>query len=168
MASKSAAKLKVVDRQTKKMTKDQMRGELEKLVSNAKETMAYGIGIQVDQSTRFDSLLAIHDSFARFHGDGCELDVETATKVAEDMRDLLGKVAHVVDGITLDSVIEGEGNPIDGLIPETDASDWDYILVAAILFSAIRPWGEQLDSLRQQVMMRAHELGYIEEAEDGE
>lgn len=168
MASKSAAKFKPVESKPKKMTREQMREELEKLVDNAKQSITYSIGIQIDQCERFDNLLAIHDSFARFHGDGYKLELDEAFRIAEWMSNLLKQVKDAVCDLTFDSIIEDGSNPIDKLIPETGTSDWDSVLVAAILFSAIRPWGEQLDSLRQQVMMRAHELGYIEEEKDGE
>lgn len=161
---KSAAKLKVVDAEPK-MTEEQMVGQLQKIMDDAKLAIDKSISIQIEQTMRFDNLLAIHDSFIRFGFDECR--IEKARSVAARMKHVLADVQATVAGLGLDAMAAKEyANPIDGYVPETEKDDgWEEILADALVFSAIRPWGESLDNLHQQLVTKAYEIGYYKDGE---
>ena len=161
---KSAAKLKVVDAKTE-LTEEQMVEQLQKILDDAKLAIDKSISIQIDQTMRFDSLLAIHDSFIRFGFEECHID--KARRVALRMKYVLADIQAVVADLGLDAMAAKEyTNPIDRFVPETEEDDeWDEVLTDALVFSAIRPWGENLDNVHQQLITKAYEIGYYKEDE---
>lgn len=161
---KSAAKLKVVDTKAE-LTEEQMAEQLQKILDDAKLAIDKSIYIQIEQAMRFDSLLAIHDSFIRFGFESCS--IIKARSVAGRMKDILADIQAVVAELTLDAMAAKDyANPIDSFVPETDEDDgWEEILEDALVFSAIRPWGENLDNVHQQLITKAYEIGYYKEDE---
>lgn len=161
---KSAAKLKVVDPK-EELTEEQMVEQLQKILDDAKLTIDKSIAIQIDQTMRFDNLLAIHDSFIRFGFDECRID--KARSVAARMKVVLADIQVVVAELDLDIMAAKEYvNPIDRFVPETEEDDeWDEVLTDALVFSAIRPWGENLDNVHQRLIAKAYEIGYYKEDE---
>ena len=166
MANKSAAKLKVADRKTE-LTEEQKLKILSSEVDNFKKIAPMNIDILIAQCHRFDNLLAIHDSFARFE-DGDLISIEEAKRIADTMVEMMLRGKEIIDGITLDDIMaEDFANPMDELIPSKDPESWHEAVTQAILFSAIRPFGEQVDGLVGQVRQKAAEIGYGQkEAED--
>lgn len=161
---KSAAKLKVADAKAE-LTEEQMVEQLQKILDDAKLTIDKSISIQIDQTMRFDSLLAIHDSFIRFGFEECHIN--HARSVALRMKYVLADIQAVVADLGLDAMAAKEYvNPIDRFVPETEEDDeWDEVLTDALVFSAIRPWGENLDNVHQQLVTKAYEIGYYKEDE---
>lgn len=161
---KSAAKLKIADEKPE-LTEEQMVGQLQKIMDDAKLAIDKSISIQIDQTMRFDNLLAIHDSFIRFGFDECRIG--KARPIAARMKRVLVEIQAVVADLGLDAMAAKEyANPIDGYVPETGEDDgWEEILADALVFSAIRPWGESLDNLHQQLVTKAYEIGYRKDGE---
>lgn len=159
MANKSAAKLKVAEKKTE-MTEEQKRKILDHEVENFKKIVPMNIDILINQCTRFDNLLAIHDSFARFE-DGDHISIDEAKDIASTMAEMMQRGKEIVADITLDDILsEGFSNPMDELIPGNDPESWHEAVTQAIMFSAVRPFGEQVDSLVGQVIQKAAEIGY--------
>ena len=161
---KSAAKFKIADAKAE-LTEEQMVEQIQKILDDAKLAIDKSISIQIDQTLRFDSLLAIHDSFIRFGFDSC--DIDKARSVADRMKVVLADIQVVIAELDLDTMAAKEyANPIDEFVPETDETDgWEEILEDALVFSAIRPWGENLDNVHQQLITKAYEIGYYKEDE---
>lgn len=161
---KSASKLKIADAKAE-LTEEQMVERLQKILDDAKLTIDKSISIQIDQTMRFDNLLAIHDSFIRFGFESC--DIDKARSIASRMKCVLADIQVVIAGLDLDTAAAKEYvNPIDRFVPETDEDDdWEEILADALVFSAIRPWGENLDNVHQQLIAKAYEIGYYKEDE---
>ena len=161
---KSAARLKIADAKVE-LTEEQMNEQLQKILDDAKLAIDKSISIQIEQTMRFDNLLAIHDSFIRFGFDECRID--KARSVANRMRHVLADIQVVVAGLGLDAMAAKEYvNPIDGYVPKTEEDDgWEEVLADALVFSAIRPWGENLDNLHQQLITKAYEIGYYKDGE---
>lgn len=161
---KSAAKFKIADDKAE-LTEEQMVERLQKILDDAKLAIDKSISIQIDQAMRFDNLLAIHDSFIRFGFE--EYHIDRARLVALTMKDVLADIQAVVADLGLDEMVVKEyTNPIDRFVPETEEDDeWDEVLADALVFSAIRPWGENLDNVHQQLVAKAYEIGYYKEDE---
>ena len=114
---KSAAKLKVVDAKAE-LTEEQMVEQLQKILDDAKLAIDKSISIQIDQTMRFDSLLAIHDSFIRFGFEECHIN--HARSVALRMKYVLADIQAVIADLSLDAMAAKEyTNPIDRFVPET-------------------------------------------------
>lgn len=161
---KSAARLKIADAEVE-LTEEQMVEQLQKILDDAKLAIDKSISIQIDQTMRFDNLLAIHDSFIRFGFESCSID--KARSVADRMKHVLADIQVVVAELGLDAMAAKEyANPIDAYVPETeDDDDWEEVLADALVFSAIRPWGENLDNIHQQLITKAYEIGYYKDGE---
>lgn len=166
MSNKSAAKFKVAEKKPE-LTEEQKRRLLEKEVDGFKTIAPMNLNIMIDQCPRFDNLLAIHDSFARFEG-GDYISIEEAKYIAATMVEMMERGKEIIASIDLDAVMaEDFSNPMDELIPAGEPENWHEAITQAILFSAIRPFGEQVDGLVGQIRQKAAEIGYgQEEAED--
>lgn len=164
MTKKSAAKFEIADPK-KKLTEEQMNEQLQKILDDAKLSIDKSITIQIDQTTRFDNLLAIHDSYIRFGFDTC--DISTARSVAMRMKAVLADIQAVIADLDLATMVSKMyANPLDVFVPETEDDDeWSQVLEDALVFSAIRPWGDSLDGIHQQLVTKAHEIGFYEDEE---
>ena len=77
------------------------------------------------------------------------------------MVELLQRSKVIIAALTLDAIMaEDLSNPMDELIPTGDPEDWHEAIIHAVLFSAIRPFGEQVDGLVGQIRQKAEEIGY--------
>lgn len=167
MASKSAAKLKVAEKKAD-LTEEQKRKILDHEIDSFKKIAPMNIDIMIDQCPRFDNLLAIHDSFARFE-DGDYISIEEAKRIADTMVEMMEKAKEIIAAMDLDSIMaENFSNPMDELIPNKDPESWHDAVTQAILFSAIRPFGEQVDGLVGKVRQKADEIGYGQKPEETE
>lgn len=167
MANKSAAKLKVAERKTE-LTEEQKLKILNHEVDNFKKIAPMNIDILIAQCPRFDNLLAIHDSFARFE-DGDLISIEEAKHIADTMVEMMLRGKEIVAALTLDDIMaEDFSNPMDELIPSKDPESWHEAVTQAILFSAIRPFGEQVDGLVGQIRQKAAEIGYGQKEDEDE
>lgn len=162
MTKKSAAKLQIAEK-PKAMTDEEKTEVMEKELATAKTAVLASLEIQINQCERFDSLLAIHDSYARFGIDG--LSIMNATEIAGKMKALLIEVRDIIEKISLvEMVVKDFTNPIDKFVPSERRGTWDEVLEDAMMFSAIRPWGEQMDTLHGQLLMKAEEIGFSDDA----
>lgn len=167
MANKSAAKLKVVEKKTE-LTEEQKLKILNHEVDSFKKLAPMNIDIMISQCHRFDNLLAIHDSFARFE-DGDLISIEEAKRIADTMVEMMLRGKEIVAALTLDDIMaENFSNPMDELIPGKDPESWHETVTQAILFSAIRPFGEQVDGLVGKVRQKAAEIGYGQKEDEDE
>lgn len=167
MANKSAAKLKVAEKKTE-LTEEQKRKILDHEVENFKAIAPKNIDILINQCHRFDNLLAIHDSFARFEN-GDFISIDEAKHIADTMVEMLLRGKEIIAAISLDDILSEEfSNPMDELISSKDPDSWHETVTQAILFSAVRPFGEQVDSLVGRVHQKAAEIGYGQEEDEDE
>lgn len=167
MPAKSASKFKVAPR---KMTREEMEKKLSEEFEQIRTVILDNMKIHIDQCERFDNLLAIHDSYVRFGFEA--VTVPTAAGVATDMKALLVKVRDRVSKIALEEMLDRDfENPLDEFVPKTDVSDgteWIDILNDAIMFSAIKPWGSEIDNAHGKMVQSAYEIGWYKEDEEHE
>lgn len=167
MANKSAAKFKVAEKKPE-LTEEQKRKILDHEIDNFKKIAPMNIDIMIDQCPRFDNLLAIHDSFARFE-DGDYISIDEAKRIAATMVEMMEQGKEIIAAMDLDAIMaEDFSNPMDVLIPAGVPESWHEAIVYAVLFSAIRPFGEQVDGLVGQIRQKAAEIGYGQKEVDDE
>ena len=150
--NKSASKLKLSD----PAKKAPYRGpSLEKMLEDARVTMRTQIEIQVRQDSRFDTLMAIREAWHRFNYDRMEdhADIGYARRMAAKVRDLHELVGKAVKAMTVEYMTADEWeNPCDELVEFDDPETWQDVLDQSILFSAIQPYGQHFDDVREQLM----------------
>lgn len=150
--NKSASKLKLSD----PAKKAPYRGpSLEKMLEDARVTMRTQIKIQMKQDSRFDTLMAIREAWHRFNYDRPEehADIEYARDMAAKVRDLHELVGKAVEAMTVEYMTADEwDNPCDELVSFDDPESWQDVLDQSILFSAIQPYGQHFDDVREQLM----------------
>lgn len=167
MGSKSAAKYKLA-KDGAEMTDEEKLQVLDDMVDKFKSATAHNIEILIAQCTRFDNLLAIHDSFARFEG-GDMITIEEAKEIASKMVDKMKTAKNIVSLVETSDFLDREAsNPMDALIPSEEPETWHDAIVQAIMFSAIRPFGEQIDNMIGQIRQKANEIGYDCDGSDDE
>lgn len=134
---------------------------LEKMLEDARVTMSTQIKIQVRQDSRFDTLMAIREAWRRFHYDRPDEHAEIAYAIdmASKVRDLHELVGKAVEAMTVEYMTAEEwDNPCDELVEFDDPESWSDVLDQSILFSAIQPYGQHFDDVREQ-LMNAKEQG---------
>ena len=150
--NKSASKLKLSD----PAKRAPYRGpSLEKMLEDARVTMRAQIEIQIRQDSRFDTLMAIREAWHRFHyelPEDCP-DTKYARDMAAKVRDLHELVGKAVEAMTVEYMTADEWeNPCDELVEFDDPATWQDVLDQSILFSAIQPYGQHFDDVREQLM----------------
>lgn len=166
MTKKSASKFKLMNGSE---AVEDPRGVLEGELKKAKDSIDLMMQIQIDQTDRFDSLLAIHDAYARFGNIAADVSIETAKAIAMDEKQLLTEVRQRIADLTLDEMLEEQGeNPLNGFVPGDKIESWEDALRATILFSGIRPWGDKVDQLRVDLVNKAISIGYKKDDEETE
>lgn len=147
MTKKSAAKFEVAG---KKLTLP----PIEKVFETQKEGMLATIDIQIKQDSRFDTLMALRQSYERF------FSVEEDTITINEARELAGrvtmqhkKVRDIIESMTLEQMTaEDFTNPCDALVDFDEADDWRDVFEQSVFFSAIQPYGQAFDDLHGRMI----------------
>ena len=150
--NKSASKLKLSD----PAKKAPYRGpSLEKMLEDARVTMRAQIKIQVKQDSRFDTLMAIREAYHRFWFDHPEEapDFDFVKNMAAQVKEMHELVGKAVDAMTIEYMTaEDWENPCDDLVDFDTPKEWQDVFHQSVLFSAIQPYGQHFDDVREQLM----------------
>ena len=148
MANKSAARLTPV-----KGGKDLK--PIEEIFDQQKKGMLATIDIQLKQDSRFDTLLAIRDSYRRFYAEDV-VSLDEAMAMAKEVKETHEAIKEIMENMTLEQITAEEFvNPCDALVDFEDPKSWDKVLKQSIIFSAVQPYGQSFDDLHGRMMEEA-------------
>lgn len=151
MNKKSAAKFEVAD---KKPTLP----PIEDVFENQKKGMLATIEVQIKQDSRFDTLMAIKQSYDRFFSNADSLDLDSldlnnAKAIAVQVKLQHKKIKAIIEELDLDAVTaEDFVNPCDALVDFDEPKDWRDVFEQSVFFSAIQPYGQAFDDLHGRMM----------------
>lgn len=145
MAQKSASKFKVADRK-------ETLPPIENVFEVQRKGMLATIDIQIKQDSRFDTLLAIRDSYRRFYADDV-VSLDEAMAMAKDVKETHEAIKEIMENMTLEQMTAKEFvNPCDALVDFEDPKSWDKVLKQSIIFAAVQPYGQGFDDLHGRMM----------------
>ena len=117
MAQKSASKFKVADRK-------ETLPPIEDVFEVQRKGMLATIDIQIKQDSRFDTLLAIRDSYRRFYADDV-VSLDEAMAMAKDVKETHEAIKEIMENMTLEQMTAEEFvNPCDALVDFEDPKSW--------------------------------------------
>lgn len=146
MTKKSAAKYEIADRKRE-------LPPIEDVFENQKKGMLATIEVQIRQDSRFDTLMAIKQSYDRFFQDDVSIDLNNARAIAVQVKLQHEKVKAIIEELELDAVTaENFTNPCDSLVDFNEPKDWRDVFEQSVFFSAIQPYGQAFDDLHGRMM----------------
>lgn len=146
MTKKSAAKYEIADRKCE-------LPPIEDVFENQKKGMLATIEVQIRQDSRFDTLMAIKQSYDRFFQDDVSIDLNNARAIAVQVKLQHEKVKAIIEELELDAVTaEDFVNPCDSLVDFNEPKDWRDVFEQSVFFSAIQPYGQAFDDLHGRMM----------------
>jgi len=147
MTKKSAAQFEVAGKKPK-------LPPIEKVFETQKKGMLATIEVQIKQDMRFDTLMAIKQSYDRFFpSDRDHIDINDTRAIAEQIKLQHEKIKAIIEGIELDTVTaEDFTNPCDALVDFEEPKDWRDVFEQSVFFSAIQPYGQAFDDLHGRMM----------------
>ena len=152
MAQKSASKFKVAD-------KKEALPPIEDVFEVQRKGMLATIDIQIRQDSRFDTLLAIRDSYRRFYGDDI-VSLDEAMAMAKDVKETHEAIKEIMENMTLEQMTaEDFVNPCDVLVNFEDPKCWDSVFKQSLIFSAVQPYGQSFDDLHGRMMDEVSKRG---------
>ena len=127
------------------------REEIEQIFNEAKEGLLMKISAQVKQASRADVVLALWNKAQHY-----DLYEDQVKSTVERIEEYLKAAATKISDIDFESFISDDyDDPISDLVFYFEPDDKYYLSTAFIYgcaFEAIRPYGEQLEQLRYQVL----------------
>ena len=149
MAKKSAAQMKLVDGGGK-------LPPIEDVFATQKKGMLATIELQIKQDLRFDTLMAIRETYLRFYRDEHEMTLSYAKKMCDRVKEVHEAIKAKVDELALEEVTsESFVNPCDELVSFDDPETWEDVFEQSVLFSAVQPYGQAFDDLHGRMMEEA-------------
>lgn len=147
MTKKSAAQFEVAGKKPK-------LPPIEKVFETQKKGMLATIEVQIKQDSRFDTLMAIKQSYNRFfQNDRDGIDINSTRAIAEQIKLQHEKIKAIIEEIELDAVTaEDFANPCDALVDFEEPKDWRDVFEQSVFFSAIQPYGQAFDDLHGRMM----------------
>lgn len=146
MTRKSAAKLEIAGKKPE-------LPPIEDVFEKQKKGMLATIDIQIKQDSRFDTLMAIKQSYDRFFQDADGIDLNNARAIAEQVKLQHKKIKMIIEELELDAVTaEDFVNPCDSLVDFEEPKDWRDVFEQSVFFSAIQPYGQAFDDLHGRMM----------------
>ena len=150
MAKKSASQFKIVDNPA------QLK-PIEDVFEVQKKGLLATIEMQIRQDSRFDTLMAMRQSYERF------FSIEEDTIALDEAKELAGrvtmqhkKVRDIVESMTLEEMTaEDFTNPCDALVDFEEPKNWRDVFEQSVFFSAIQPYGQAFDDLHARMMEEA-------------
>ena len=149
MTKKSASQFKIVD-------KPAQLKPIEDVFENQKKGMIATIEVQIKQDSRFDTLMAIKQSYDRFFQDTDGIGLDDAKSIAEQVELQHKKIKAIIEEMELDAMtVEDFTNPCDALVDFEEPKDWRDVFEQSVFFSAIQPYGQAFDDLHGRMMEEA-------------
>ena len=147
MTKKSAAQFEIAGKKPK-------LPPIEKVFETQKKGMLATIEVQIKQDSRFDTLMAIKQSYDRFfQSDRDGIDINSTRAIAEQIKLQHEKIKAIIEEIELDAVTaEDFTNPCDALVDFEEPKDWRDVFEQSVFFSAIQPYGQAFDDLHGRMM----------------
>lgn len=146
MTKKSAAKLEIAGKKPE-------LPPIEDVFEKQKKGMLATIEVQIRQDSRFDTLMAIKQSYDRFFQDTDGIDLNNAKAIAEQVKLQHEKIKTIIEELELDAVTaEDFANPCDSLVDFEEPKDWRDVFEQSVFFSAIQPYGQAFDDLHGRMM----------------
>ena len=150
MTKKSASQFKIVDKPAQPKL-------IEDVFENQKDGMLATIDVQIKQDSRFDTLMALRQSYERF------FSVEEDTITLNEARDLANgvkmqhqKIREFIESMTLEQMTTKDfTNPCDALVDFDEPKNWRDVFGQSVFFSAIQPYGQAFDDLHARMMEEA-------------
>lgn len=124
--------------------------DIKKVFDEAKQGIIMKIDAQIKQARRADVVMALWKQATNYVMD----QTRAVYDVVDSVEYNLGEVKKAIDKTSFDDLIaEDYKDPISDLIVYCDDdTDIKHVFVYAHVFEAIRPYGEQLEQLRYQIM----------------
>ena len=152
MAKKSAAQMKLVDG-------DRKLPPIEDVLATQKKGMLATIELQIKQDLRFDTLMAIKQSYDRFFSDGessFDLTLGQVKELARRIKMQHESVRKLIEDLTIEQITsEDFSNPCDSLVDFDDPKSWRDVFEQSVFFSAVQPYGQAFDDLHGRMMEEA-------------
>lgn len=147
MTKKSAAQFEVAGKKPK-------LPPIEKVFETQKKGMLATIEVQIKQDSRFDTLMAMRQSYERFFSiEEDTITIDEAKELASRVKMQHEKVRDIVESMTLEQITaEDFTNPCDALVDFDEADDWREVFEQSVFFSAIQPYGQAFDGLHGRMM----------------
>lgn len=146
MNKKSAAKYKVADGAKKTLP------PIEDVFEIQRKGMLATIDIQIKQDSRFDTLLAIRESYRHFYNDDV-VGIEGAMAMAAEIKKTHEAIKEIMETMTIGQMTaEDFTNPCDALVDFDDPKCWDSVFKQSLIFSAVQPYGQSFDDLHGRML----------------
>lgn len=146
MTKKSASQFKIADGKRE-------LPPIEDVFENQKKGMVATIEVQIKQDSRFDTMMAVRETFLRFYRDENEMTLGYAKKLCAKIKKAHESIMAKVKGLTLEQATsEDWTNPCDKLVDFDDPHEWSEVFEQSIIFSAVQPYGQAFDDLHGRMM----------------
>lgn len=165
MAKKSAAKMKVVDGDKTQTREEQiaaLRKDFDEFKQGSTQILTQLIDVQDD---RWDTFYQFQKAWRDMFGSNDPLPFTTAVNLSGQVKELHVKCRDIIGALTFEDLVsEGYEDPFADLVQESMPRTWNDVFQQQIRFSAVRPYGEKLESMRFHIMDNMPE----DETADGE
>ena len=144
---KSASKMKLVDGKTE-------LPPIEEVFETQRKGMLATIDIQIKQDSRFDTLMALRQSYERFFNyDEITILFRDAKDLADSVKMQHQKIREFIESMTLEQMTaEDFTTPCDALVDFEEPENWRDVFEQSVFFSAIQPYGQAFDDLHGRMM----------------
>ena len=149
MTKKSASQFKIAD-------KPAQPKPIEDVFENQKKGMLATIEVQIKQDSRFDTMMAVRETYLRFYRDEDEMTLGYAKKLCAKVKKVHEAIKAEAERLTLEQATSEDWvNPCDWLVDFDDPHEWSEVFEQSIIFSAIQPYGQAFDDLHARMMDEA-------------
>lgn len=147
MTRKSAAKLEIAGKKPE-------LPPIEDVFEKQKKGMLATIDIQIKQDSRFDTLMAMRQSYERFFSiDEDTITINEAKELAGRVTMQHKKVRDIIESMALEQITaEDFTNPCDALVDFDEPKNWRDVFEQSVFFSAVQPYGQAFDDLHGRMM----------------
>lgn len=146
---KSAANMKVVEG-------DRSKASIEKAFENQRTATLATLEVQLQQDTRFDTLMGIREAWHAFHFDAPATEgpsFDYVRNIASDIKKIHEEIKKVAETMTMEQFSGDEWvNPADQFVSFSDPADWEDVFYQSMIFSGVQPYGRTFDDIRSRVM----------------
>lgn len=145
MTKKSASQFKIAEKKAE-------LPPIEDVFQTQKDGMLKTIEMQIKQDSRFDTMLAMRETYRRFF-DKDTMTIAYAKELSGKVRKLHETIKAKIEAFTLeDAIAEDFVNPCDELVAFDDPEDWITVFEQSVTFSAVQPYGEGFDTFHGRMM----------------
>lgn len=149
MTKKSAARFEIADKPKKPKP-------IEDVFETQRKGLLATIEVQIKQDSRFDTLMAVRDTYLRFYRDEYEMTLYNAKEMCDRIKELHEAIKAKAEGLKLEDVVsEDFTNPCDEMVAFDDPETWEEVFEQSVLFSAVQPYGQAFDDLHGRMMEEA-------------